>query len=235
MTSHTLTIDRLDWTSISAQLDTEGHVMLNGLLDTEAVRGLARHMETQGAAHRVSLAASNLGRGELVYLGASLPAPLGAWRTAFYRHLAVIANRWNELLAISGRYPAELGEFLRLNQQAAQVKAQSYLSRLGAEDYMKLHQRNDDEHVFPMQVVALLSEPGKDFQGGELVMTEQRPRMQSRPMVLPLTLGGAAIITTAERPCRGARGHYRVNLKHAISRVLQGERIGMELTFHDAR
>jgi uncharacterized protein len=234
MTSPNTAIDRLDWVDIATQLDLEGYAMLPRLLGADAARSLARQITTPDAT-RVPLASSDLGRGELLYFGARLPSPLETWRTAFYRHLAVIANRWNETLNVDGRYPTELRDFLRRNQKAGQTQAQSHLSRLGVEDHVSLHQRNDGEHVFPMQIVALLSEPGADFQGGEFVMTEQRPRMQSRPLVLPLELGDAAIIATAERPFKGAKGYYRVNLKHAISRVRRGERIGLELTFHDAR
>ncbi|WP_087047820.1 2OG-Fe(II) oxygenase [Caballeronia ptereochthonis] len=235
MTSPDTSIARLDWAGIAAQLDQEGYVVLPGLLGEDAARSLARQTQTMSAAQRVPLASSDLGRGELFYFGADLPAPLEDWRTTFYRHLAVIANRWSEILGIGSRYPTELEDFLRRNKQAGQVQPQSHLSRLGVEDHVALHQRNDDEQVFPLQVIALLSEPGTDFMGGEFVMTEQRPRMQSRPMVLPLKLGDAAIITTSERPFKGTKGHYRVNLKHAISRVRRGQRIGMELTFHDAR
>lgn len=235
MTSPNTTIERLDWVDITQQLDIEGYAVLPGLLSASAARNLARQTGAIAAAQRVALASADLGNGELFYFGASLPAPLDAWRTAFYGHLAVIANRWNETLGLSYRYPEDMGDFPNRNHPAGQTRAQSYLSRLGVEDYMSLHQRSDDERTFPLQVVALLSEPGKDFQGGEFVMTEQRPRMQSRPMVLPLKLGDAAIITTAERPFKGAKGYYRVNLKHAISRVRQGERIGLELSFHDAR
>ncbi len=235
MTSPNTKIDRLDWAGISAQLDIEGYAVLPGLLDASTAHDLARQTETMSAAHRVPLASADLGHGELFYFDASLPTPLEIWRTVFYRHLAVIANQWAEILGVDGSYPAELGDFRRRNQKAGQVQAQSHLNRLGVEDYVALHQRSAGEQVFPLQVVALLSEPGKDFHGGEFVMTEQRPRMQSRPMVLPLKLGDAAIISTSERPFKGTRGHYRVNLKHAISRVRQGERIGMELTFHDAR
>jgi hypothetical protein len=234
MTASNTTIDRLDWACIAAQLDAEGHAILPGLLGADAARNLARQTETMNAAHRVSLASADLGRGELFYFGASLPAPLEAWRMTFYRHLAVIANRWNETLGIDARYPAELGDFLRHNQKAGQTQAQSHLNRLGVEGYVSLHQRNDGEQIFPLQIVALLSEPGKDFHGGEFVMTEQRPRMQSRPIVLPLKLGDAAIITTAKRPFKGTKGYYRANLKHAVSRVRMGERIGLELSFHDA-
>lgn len=235
MTSSNTTIDRLDWACIATQLDAEGYAILPSLLGADAARNLARQTETMSAAYRVSLASADLGRGELLYFGTSLPSPLDAWRTTFYRYLTVIANRWNETLGVVERYPRELGDFLQRNQKAGQTQAQSHLNRLGVEDHVSLHQRNDGEQVFPLQIVALLSEPEKDFHGGEFVMTERRPRMQSRPMVLPLKLGDAAIITTAERPFKGTKGYYRVNLKHAISRVRTGERIGLELTFHDAR
>jgi hypothetical protein len=228
-----LDIDRLDWASIATQLDAEGHATLPGLLDAGTARGLARPAATATAV-RVPLASSGLGRGDLHYFQARLPAPLETWRTGFYRHLAVIANRWNEILGIDGRYPAELDVFLQRNRKAGQTRAQSCLTRLGVEDHVSLHQRSDGAEVFPMQVIALLSEPGSDFQGGEFVMVEQRPRMQSRPMVLPLQLGDAAIITTAERPFKGTKRHYRVSVKHAISRVRAGERLGLELSFHDA-
>lgn len=235
MTSPKTTIDRLDWVGIATQLDAEGYAVLPGLLGADAARGLARLSEMNGVSRRVPLSSSDLGRGELCYFGTTLPAPLEAWRTAFYCHLTGIANRWNKILDVGERYPAELDGFLQRNRQAGQVEPQSYWCRLGEEDYVGLHQRSDGDHVFPLQVVALLSEPGTDFQGGEFVMTEQRPRMQTRPMVLPLELGDAAVIATAERPFKGTKGYYRVNLKHAISRVCRGERFGVELTFHDAR
>jgi len=227
------TIDDLNWADIGLQLDAEGHAVLSGLLGADVARDLARQASAPGL-RRVVLASSGLGRGELSYFGAGLPAPLESWRTALYRCLVDIANRWNEVLGVDHRYPARLEDFLRHNRQAGQTRAQSHLSRLGVEDHVLLHQRNDGEHVFPMQIVAVLSEPGVDFVGGEFVMTEQRPRMQSRPMVLPLRLGDVAVIATAQRPVKGTEGYYRVNLKHAISRVREGERIGLELSFHDA-
>lgn len=233
MTALDATLDRLNWVDICLQLDTEGYAVLPGLLGADVARGLAQQ-STASSTRRVTLESGDLGRGELFYFGAGMPAPLEQWRTAFYRRLVAIANSWNETLGVAHRYPAELGDFLRHNQKAGQTRTQSHLSRLGLEDHVSLHQRNDDEQVFPLQIVALLSEPGTDFQGGEFVMTEQRPRMQSRPMVLPLKLGDVAIITTAERPFKGTKGYYRVNLKHAISRVRKGERIGLELSFHDA-
>ena len=233
MTSIEATLDHLNWADIGSQLDAEGYAVLPGLLAADLARNLARQTAAPGV-KRVSLESADQGRGALLYFGANIPAPLEQWRAALYRHLVAIANRWNETLGIEQRYPGELSAFLRLNREAGQKQAQSHLSRLGVEDYVALHRRNGGEQVFPMQVVAVLSEPGVDFEGGEFVMTEQRPRMQSRPMVLPLQLGDVAIIATAERPFKGAKGCYRVNLKHAISRVREGERIGLELSFHDA-
>ncbi|WP_242663729.1 2OG-Fe(II) oxygenase [Achromobacter insolitus] len=233
MTAFDTDLDRFDWATIGSQLDAEGYALLPGLLGADTARSLARQVDAPQA-RRASLESSGLGRGDLYYFDAGLPAPLEHWRAAFYRRLAVHANRWNQILGVRAHYPAELGEFLERNRNAGQHQAQSHLSRLGVEDYVALHQRNEGELVFPMQIVALLSEPGAGFQGGEFVMTEQRPRMQSRPLVVPLKFGDAAIIATAERPFQGSKGYYRVNLKHALSRVRQGERIGLELSFHDA-
>jgi len=226
----TAPIERLDWQDIAAQLDDEGFALLPGLLGPDAARQLARDVE---ALPCVPL--TELGRGELFPFGDTLPAPWTTWRPALYRHLSVIANRWNERLDIAHRYPTEWSAFVARCRRAGQSRSQSHLNRLRAEDYLSLHRRDEGEHAFPLQIAALLSEPGRDFEGGEFVMTEQRPRMQSRPMVLPLALGDAAIITTAARPARGSAGDYRVQLRHAISRVRSGERIGLELTFHGVR
>ena len=224
----TAPIDRLDWRDIAAQLDDEGFALLPGLLGPDAARQLARDVE---ALPCVPL--TELGRGELFPFGDTLPAPWTTWRPALYRHLSVIANRWNERLDLAHRYPADWSEFVQWNRHAGQSRPQSHLNRLRAEDYLALHRCDEGEHVFPLQIVALLGEPGRDFEGGEFVMTEQRPRMQSRPMVLPLALGDAAIITTAARPARGGAGDYRVQLRHAISRVRAGQRVGLELSFDD--
>ena len=234
MTTTDTSVARLDWAGIAAQLDAEGHALLPGFFDVAGVRELAR-LAAQADGVRVSLAASQLGSGELIHFTAALPALLENLRAALYPQLAVIANRWNGILGLPACYPAQLQDFLQHNRAAGQVRSLSHLSRLGVDDHIALHQRNGDEVVFPLQLVALLSAPGTDFSGGEFVMTEQRPRMQSRPIVLPLAQGDAAIIATAERPFRGSKGYYRVNLKHAVSRVRQGERMGLELSFHDAR
>ncbi|MEK7948435.1 2OG-Fe(II) oxygenase [Pigmentiphaga sp. YJ18] len=231
MHASTTAIDRLDWAGIAERLDQDGHALLPGLLDPEAARDLARRT----AATRAAPAFGKPGHGEWFHFGMPLPAPWAEWRVTFYPHLAIIANRWNALLGNDDRYPADLDALLQRDRRAGQDWPQSYLSRLRAGEHVPLHQRGEGEHVFPLQVVALLSEAGRDFQGGEFVMTERRPRMQSRPMVLPLGLGDAAVIATAARPSKGSGGHYRVHLTHGISRVHQGERMGMELSFHDMR
>lgn len=222
-------IDGLDWSAIARQLDIEGYAVLPGRLRSEQPGDLIRQAETLPA---VALACDESGRGELFFFGTQLPTPLQGWRAAFYRHLAPIASLWNERLGVVSCYPAELDEFLRCNQGAGQTRPLTHLNRLNQGDYLALHRRDQGEYVFPLQVVALLNEPGKDFHGGEMVMTEQRPRMQSRPMVLPLAAGDVAIITV-QRPVKGSKSYYRVNLKHAISRVRGGTRYGMELFFHD--
>ncbi|WP_026349798.1 2OG-Fe(II) oxygenase [Bordetella sp. FB-8] len=228
-------VDRLDWRAICAQLDAEGYAVLPGLLGTDLAHGLARGILERPARNRELFACAKTGRGDCLHFDIGLPAPLQDLRVALYRRLAGLANRWCEILGIGRRYPARLDDFARLNREAGQGHAQFCVNRLGSGDAMPLHQRGDGAWVFPMQVVALLSEPGEDFTGGEFVMTEQRPRMQSRVMVLPLGFGDAAIIATAARPFEGANGPYRVNTKHGISLVRRGQRIGMELSFHDAR
>jgi len=234
MTESSIGCDAPDWVGIGAQLDAEGYALLPGAFDRAEARALARQIMADGAGPWVSLDSLELGRGEIVRFGGQLPEPLASWRASLYRDLAPIANRWNETLDVAYRYPSELDVFLQRNRDAGQSQPLSHLSRYRAGDYLALHQSSDGAHVFPMQVVVLLSEAGEDFTGGEFVLTEQRPRMQSRPMVLPLASGDAAIISTAQRPFRGSRGYYRVNLKHAISRVRDGERLGIELSFHNA-
>ncbi len=228
-------IARLDWADIGTQLDQEGYVVLPGLLSESQVRDLAALHDSPSMDRGVSLASEDLGRGKLFYFSRPLPPLVADLRASFYKHMAPIANRWNDQLDLSRRYPDALDAFLVQNREAGQVCPQSNLSRLREDDYEALHQRCDGEQVFPLQLVALLSAPGKDFTGGEFVMTEQRPRTQSRPMVLPLRRGDIGIISVAQRPHKGTKGYYRVNLKHAISRVSSGERIGLELVLHDAR
>ena len=213
----------LDWDDIAAQLDAEGYALLPGWLAPQQARSLGR----------LAADAALAGAGDLYRLPAALPEPLAAWRETLYRHLVPIANRWSERLGAASRYPDELADFLHRCHQARQTRPLSRFSLLREDGYVALHQQHDGEHVFPLQCVALLSEPGRDFTGGEFVMTEQRPHAVAAHGAA-LRLGDAALIATAHRPARGAGGDNRVNLKHAISRVRGGTRIGLDLSFHDA-
>lgn len=230
----THSIDHLDWAAIAHQLDEEGYALLPNLLTTEQIEMLTALFNQPDAGRNLSLSTLELGQGELLQLNESLPALLSTWCTRFYHYLEPIANHWQAVLDLVYRYPPEWHLFLQQNQRIGQTQSQSHLSRLQTSGYLALHQHNDGELVFPLQVIALLTEPGRDFQGGEFIMTEQRPRRQSRPMVLPLKRGNAAIISTAQRPVKGTKGYYRANLKHAISRVRSGQRDGLELLFHHA-
>ena len=162
-----------------------------------------------------------------------LPPSLYTWRPVLYRHLLAIANRWRAQMDMQPALPASFEAFGQLGHQRGQMHPQSHLLHVAQAGHAPLRSYSEGAAVFPLQLVLLLSRPGKDFEGGEFVMTEQRPRMQSRPMVLPLGLGDAAIIATGPRPVRGAAGFYRVHLRHAISRVHRGEWLGLELLLHD--
>ncbi|NVZ69246.1 2OG-Fe(II) oxygenase [Pseudomonas costantinii] len=201
-------IEHLDWQNICVQLDREGFAVLPGIL------GLPELPEDD--------------------CHAQFPGLLSSLKNALYPPLAHIANQWNEILQLPYRYPRQLSAFEGQCLAVGQLYELSQLSCLREGEYLELRQDADGEHVFPLQLVTLLSSPGKDFTGGELVLTELRPRMQSRPMVVPLRYGDIAIITTAQRPFKGSKGYYRVNMKHAISRVRSGERRGFSLSFHFA-
>ena len=222
-----------NWVEVETQLNMEGHALLPGFLNDAQVEELTRVLD----AHRTASSAledEGFGRGSSLRLSGAIVPWIDVLRERLYGALVPIASRWAEALESPVRYPATLPEFLQSNVRTGQARVQSFLTRLGEGDYQALHQRVDGEHVFPIQVIGLLSDPEADFTGGEFVMTEQRPRMQSRPMVLPLRKGDLAVIASAQRPHRGTKGCYRVNLKHAISRVRSGERTGLELLLHHA-
>lgn len=204
---------RLDWARIAAELDAEGHALLPQLLTADESRALARE------------AAAVPG----------LPHSMQAWRPVLYGHLLALAKRWREHMGMQPGLPGCFEDFMRQGRQAGQTQPQPqpHLLRVPQAGHAPLRSYSEGAAVFPLQLVLLLSRPGQDFEGGEFVMTEQRPRMQSRPMVLPLGLGDAAIIATGPRPVRGAAGFYRVHLRHAISRVHRGEWLGLELLLHD--
>lgn len=183
---------------------------------------------------RIQMARHGFGQGEYQYFAYPLPALVEALRASFYRHLVPLARAWSKSEHTVEAFPPLHGQYLERCHRAGQSRPTPLLLRYRQGDYNCLHQDLYGEQSFPFQVVVLLSRPGRDFTGGELVMTEQRPRMQSRPMVLPLEQGDAAIISVSQRPVRGTRGVYRVNLRHGVSRINQGERHTLGIIFHDA-
>jgi hypothetical protein len=174
------------------------------------------------------------GRGEYRYFNYPLPGLVASLRTAVYPQLVSLANRWNELMGVPVRYPEEHKDFLETCHQAGQKRATPLLLRYRTDDYNCLHQDLYGEHVFPLQVTILLSEPDRDFTGGEFVMTEQRPRMQSRPIVVSLRQGDGVVFAVRNRPVQGKKGVYRVTLRHGVSRLRSGQRHALGIIFHDA-
>jgi hypothetical protein len=225
----------LDWSRASRDLDVAGNAMLEGLLSPDECRSVAGWYPADDRFRsRIVMARHGFGRGEYKYFSYPLPEIIAGLRTALYPHLAPIANRWNEALGIDVRYPAEHADFIARCHEAGQRKPTPLLLQYQADDFNCLHQDVYGEHVFPLQVAILLSQPGRDFTGGEFVMTEQRPRMQSRAEVVPLTQGDAVVFTVRSRPVQGTRGVYRVNLRHGVSRIRSGHRHTLGIIFHDA-
>lgn len=230
-----LTDPSAHWPRVAADLDAQGHALVPALVPPDACTRLASlYGEAQRFRSRVVMARHGFGRGEYQYFGYPLPEPVAALRESLYPPLVPIANAWNERMGIATRFPASHAQFIARCHAAGQTRPTPLLLQYGEGDYNCLHQDLYGEHVFPLQVVVLLSQPGRDFTGGELVMTEQRPRMQSRPMVLPLQQGDAAVIAVHHRPVQGTRGSYRVNLRHGVSRLLSGQRHTLGIIFHDA-
>ena len=229
-------IAALDWTSMASALDAYGCVTTGALLSAEECTALA---QTYGAdapfRSRVIMARHGFGRGEYKYFAYPLPEVVTALRVALYPPLADIANRWNEALGIALRYPRDHAGYLARCHHAGQAKPTPLLLQYGPGDYNCLHQDLYGEHVFPLQVTFLLSRPGEDFSGGEFVLTEQRPRMQSRAEVVPLAQGEGVIFPVHHRPVQGTRGIYRVNMRHGVSRLRTGHRHTLGIIFHDAK
>lgn len=226
----------IDWPGLAATLDARGYACLPGLLDSAACAAL-RGMYDQAEHFRrhIDMARHNFGQGEYKYFAAPLPATIDTMRSALYAPLAAIANTWQEQLGRDMRYPAAHTDYLARCHAAGQVRPTPLLLRYQAGDYNCLHQDLYGDEVFPLQVAVLLSAPGTDFEGGEFILNEQRPRMQSRVEVVPLGAGDAVIFAVNERPVRGTRGYYRVKLRHGVSRLRGGERYTLGIIFHDAR
>ena len=228
-------VDALDWPALSAELDANGYAVAPFLLTPRECVELAQLYRSEALFRsRVVMARHGFGSGEYKYFSYPLPEPIAQLRGALYRPLASVANRWSASLRSEVRYPDEHESFLARCHEAGQCRPTPLLLRYGAGDYNCLHQDLYGEHVFPLQVALLLSAPCQDFTGGEFVLTEQRPRAQSRPIVLSLRQGDAAIFAVNQRPVVGKRGAYRVALRHGVSRLHSGARHTLGIIFHDA-
>jgi uncharacterized protein len=226
----------VDWEQAEGDLDAQGCAVLKGLLSAEQCRALALLFpDDQHFRSRVVMGRHGFGRGEYKYFCYPLPSAIAELRPALYARLCGIANRWNEAMGIDIRYPGDHAAFLKRCHAAGQARPTPLLLQYGIGDYNCLHQDLYGEHVFPLQVAILLSEPGRDFGGGEFVLTEQRPRMQSRAEVVPLLRGDAVAFAVHHRPVQGTRGFYRVNLRHGVSRIRSGDRHTVGVIFHDAK
>ncbi|WP_343518188.1 2OG-Fe(II) oxygenase [Sphingomonas sp.] len=231
----TCTPARHDWTAIETALDREGWAVLPGLLSPSACAGLATAYDADAPFRStVTMARHGFGRGEYRYFAYPLPPLVSALRSALYPYLADIANRWHDRMGLERRFPASHDEFLAECHAGGQTRPTPLLLRYGPGDYNCLHQDLYGTHVFPLQVAVLLSAPGADFDGGELVLTEQRPRMQSRAAVVPLGQGDAVVFAVNQRPVRGGRGDYRVTMRHGVSVIRRGRRHTLGIIFHDA-
>jgi hypothetical protein len=228
-------IHAIDWARVSKDLDEQGHVITERFLsreECEAIAGL--YVEDELFRSRIVMTRHGFGRGEYKYFSYPLPEVIADLRTSIYPHLVPIANRWKSLMGIEVRYPEKHADFIERCHEAGQVRPTPLLLQYGADDYNCLHQDLYGEHAFPLQLTVLLSEPDRDFTGGEFVMTEQRPRMQSRPIVAPLRQGDGVVFAVHHRPVQGTRGVYRVNLRHGVSRIRSGHRHTVGIIFHDA-
>jgi uncharacterized protein len=229
-------VDGYPWSKVSEHLDEHGWALVKNLLtcsECEAVAGLYeddRHFRSH-----IVMARHGFGRGEYKYFTHPLPETVAELRTALYPRLAPIANRWNESMGIAVRYPDGHADFLARCHNAGQTRPTPLLLQYGEGDFNALHQDLYGEHVFPLQVAILLSAPEKDFTGGEFVLIERRPRMQSRAEVVPLRRGDGVVFAVHNRPVQGTRGIYRVTLRHGVSRVRSGHRHTVGMIFHDAK
>jgi uncharacterized protein len=228
-------VNAIDWARVSGDLDANGSAPIERLISPAECEALASLYPVDALFRsRVVMARHGFGRGEYKYFGYPLPGLVESFRSALYPRLVPIANRWYDAMGIDVRFPDRHADFIDRCHSAGQQRPTPLLLQYGADDYNCLHQDLYGEHIFPLQLTVLLSEPGRDFEGGEFVMTEQRPRMQSRPQVVSLRQGDAVVFAVHQRPVQGTRGWYRVNLRHGVSRVRSGHRHTAGIIFHDA-
>jgi uncharacterized protein len=229
-------LSRYDWETLSQELKGYGCAVLEGLLSPEECRGVAQlyNDEAHFRSH-IHMGRHGFGKGEYRYFKYPLPDLIGGFRTSLYPRLACIANDWNERMGIDQRYPERHADFLKKCHDQGQTRPTPLLLQYVAGDFNCLHQDLYGDFAFPLQVAILLSQPEDDFTGGEFVLTEQRPRMQSRAEVVPLRQGDAVAFAVHHRPVQGTRGTYRVNLRHGVSRVRSGMRHTLGIIFHDAK
>ena len=229
-------LEAIDWPAISPDLDAQGWAVMPKLLSAKECNAVASlYQQDKGFRSKIVMARHGFGRGEYKYFAYPLPPLIETLRTALYPHLAPIANRWHEAMGMDVRFfPAAHAQFITRCHAAGQTRPTPLLLKYARDDYNCLHQDLYGEHVFLLQVAILLSEPGKDFEGGEFVLTEQRPRMQSRIAVVPLTKGDAVVFAVNSRPVQGTRGLYRGNLRHGVSKLRSGNRHTLGIIFHDA-
>lgn len=229
-------LQAVDWARVLNDLDAEGCAVIERLLTAQECVGVTALYEQPAAFRsRVVMARHGFGRGEYQYFNYPLPPIVAGLRTELYAWLAPLANRWNATMGLEMQYPDTHAEFLARCHSAGQRRATPLLLRYGAGDFNCLHQDLYGEQVFPLQATILLSQPERDFTGGEFVIAEQRPRRQSRVQVVPLCAGDAVIFAVRYRPVRSARGAYRVNLRHGVSRIRGGHRLTLGVVFHDAQ
>jgi uncharacterized protein len=227
---------RIEGSRLADELNEQGFAVLEKLLSREECRSIASfYPDDNHFRSRIVMDRHGFGKGEYKYFSYPLPGIIGDLRTALYSRLVPIANAWNERMRLDLRYPVEHAEFLKLCHAAGQLRPTPLLLRYERGDYNCLHQDLYGELAFPLQVAILLSKPGEDFTGGEFVLNEQRPRMQSRAEVVPLEQGDAVAFAVHHRPVNGTRGVYRVNLRHGVSRLRTGCRYTAGVIFHDAK
>ncbi len=230
-----LRVDQIDTAALESDLEAQGWSVLPDLLTGSQCDDIASMYDGDDVFRsRVVMARHGFGRGEYRYFSYPLPSLIQRLRTMLYPRLSPVANQWHDRMGMTTRFPASHDEFIARCADAGQTRPTPLLLQYGAGDYNCLHQDLYGEQVFPLQVAVLLSRPSKDFSGGEFVLTEQRPRMQTRAAVVPLTKGDAVVFAVNSRPVHGTRGDYRVKLRHGVSKIIDGHRHTLGIIFHDA-